>query len=140
MRTVKRRSVKLNKGKWEATCCIAQAFAQDKQAHLDFYQTSGNFAATDGWRERRDAVKLSDHHQQTPLPVHTSDLAVKEAYETEMKYWAGIAEQIEASVRDWSDEQKHYAKWLLYNAQRFSVLIEGRAPINRGDGAGCGNH
>jgi hypothetical protein len=130
MRTVKRRSLKLNKGKWEAIERIAQAFAEDKQAHLVFYQVSGNFAVASGWRERRDAVKESDHHQKTPLPAHASDLAIKEAYETEMKYWANIAEQIEASGRDWTDEQKHYANWLLYDAQRFPALILGRAPIN----------
>jgi hypothetical protein len=130
MRTVKRRSLKLNKGKWEAIERLAQAFAQDKQAHLDFYQMNGNFAQAAGWRERRDAVKESDHHQKTPLPVHASDLAVKEAYETELKYWANIAEQIEVSGRDWTDGQKHYANWLLYDAQRFSALIEGRAPTN----------
>jgi IS605 OrfB family transposase len=130
MRTVKRRSLKLNKGKWEEVERVAQAFAQDKQAHLDFYQTGESFAAASGWRERRDAVKQSDHHQKTPLPVHSSDLAVKEAYETEIRYWAKIAEQIEVSGRDWTDEQKHYANWLLYDPQRFSALIEGRAPIN----------
>jgi putative transposase len=130
MRTVKRRSLKLNKAKWEAIERIAEAFALDKQAHLDFYQTSGNFAVASGWRERRDAVKESDHHQKTPLPVHASDLAIKEAYETEMKYWAKIAEQIEVWGRDWRDEQKHYANWLLCDPQRLSALIEGRAPNN----------
>jgi len=130
MRTVKRRSLKLNKGKWEAIERIAQAFAQDKQAHLNFYQRSGNFAEAVGWRERRDALKQQPDHQQALLPVHASDLAVKEAYETELKYWASIAEQIEVSGRNWTDEQKHCANWLLYDAQRFSALILGRAPIN----------
>ena len=102
---------------------MAQAFARDKQAHLDFYQSGGNFATARGWRERRDAVKESDHHQKTALPVHASDLAVKEAYETEEKYWASIAEQIDATQAEWSDEQKHYANWLMYDAQRFSSLI-----------------
>ena len=130
MRTVKRRSVRLNQGKWEEIKRVAQAFARDKQAHLDFYQRSGNFGQAGSWRERRDAVKLSDHHQQTPLPVHASDLAVKEAYETEIKYWAALVCEIEVSGRDWSDEQKHYANWLLYDGQRFSALILGQAPTN----------
>src|SRR5262249_20543283 len=130
MRTVQPRSLNLNQGKWEAIERFAQAFAQDKPAHLDFYQTKGNFAEAVGWRERRDAVKESDHHQKTPLPVHASDLAVKEAYETELKDWASLAEQIEVSGRDGTEEQKHYANWLLYDAQRFSALILGRAPIH----------
>ncbi len=131
MRTVKRLSLKLNTGKWEAVERFAQAFAGDKQSHLDFYQKRGNFAAAAGWRERRDSVKQSDHHQQTPLPVHASDLAIKEAFETELKYWASIAEKIDVRDRNWTNEQKHYANWLLFDGQRFSTLIEGKAPINQ---------
>ena len=131
MRTIKRLSLKLNKGKWEAVSEMAQAFAADKQLHLDFYQTGGNFAAASGWRERRDAVKQSDHHQSTLLPVHASDLAIKEAFDTELKYWASIAEKIDVRDRKWTNEQKHYANWLLFDGQRFSTLIEGRAPINQ---------
>jgi len=44
MRTVKRVSVKLNKGKFEVIEKIASAFADDKQAHLDFYQDGLNFS------------------------------------------------------------------------------------------------
>ncbi|MBO0722216.1 MAG: transposase [Blastocatellia bacterium] len=131
MRTVKRLSLKLNTGKWEAVERFARAFASDKQTHLDFYQKRGNFHSAAGWRERRDAVKQSDHHHHTPLPVHASDLAIKEAYETELKYWASIAEQIGFRDAAWTEEQKHYANWLLFTGQRFSALIEGKAPINQ---------
>src|SRR5262245_54374537 len=32
--------------------------------------------------------------------------------------------------RQWTDEQKHYAYWLLNDEHRFSLLILDRAPIN----------
>src|SRR5262245_42785635 len=130
MRTVQPRSLNLNQENWEAIERFAQAFAQYKPALWDFYQTEGNFVPAFGWRERRDALKQQPDHQPALLPVHASDLAVKEAEETELKDWASLAEQIEVSGRDGTEEQKHYANWLLYDAQRFSALILGRAPIH----------
>src|SRR5215475_8795907 len=94
MRTVKRESVKLNKAKFEAIQKIAHAFASDKQSHLDFYQGRLNFSEAKSFRLRRNELKSTGHHASTPLPVHASDLAVKEAFDTEVKYWAGIASEI----------------------------------------------
>src|SRR5215475_1899116 len=132
MRTVKRESVKLNQVKFEALERIARAFAVDKQIHLDFYQDGLNFSEVKNYRVRRNDLKKTDHHSSTPLSVHASDLAVKEAFETEKKYWAAIAADIHPRIgsRQWTDEQKHYAFWLLSNEHRFSILILNRAPIN----------
>jgi IS605 OrfB family transposase len=111
---------------------MAQAFADDKQLHLDFYQTGNNFPAAPNFRARRDALKATDHHASMPLPVHASDLALKDAFETEAKYWAAIAADVRPRIgaRAWTDEQKHYAFWLLHDEQRFSALILERAPVN----------
>jgi len=131
MRTVKRESVKLNKGKFEAIEKIARAFADDKQADLDFYQNGLNFSDAKSYRFRRNDLKTTDHHASTPLSVHASDLAVKEAFEIEVKYWAAIAADIHPRIgsREWTSEQKHYAFWLLHDEHRFSLLILDRAPI-----------
>src|SRR5262245_45985620 len=109
MRTVRRQSLKLNRAKFDALNRIARAFAKDKQSHLDFYQHNLNFALADSYRLRRNELKGSDHHASTPLPVHASDLAVKEAFETELKYWAAIASEIHPRItsRQWISEQKH---------------------------------
>src|SRR5262249_51254950 len=132
MRTVRRESLKLNQAKFDALERIARAFASDKQAHLDFYQHDLNFSEAHSYRLRRNDLKTINHHASTPLPVHASDLAVKEAFETEVKYWAAIAAQIHPRIasRGWTPEQKHYAFWLLCDERRFSHLILDRAPIN----------
>jgi hypothetical protein len=132
MRTARRESLKLNKAKFDALKHIARAFASDKQTHLDFYQHDLNFSVAYSYRLRRNELKGSNHHASTSLPVHASDLAVKEAYETEVKYWAAIAADIHLRIpsRQWTDEQKHYAFWLLCDEHRFSHLILDRAPIN----------
>ena len=132
MRTVRRHSLKLNLAKFHALDRIARAFASDKQAHLDFYQHHLNFSEAHSYRLRRNELKSTDHHASTPLPVHASDLAVKEAFETEVKYWAAIASEIHHRIasRGWTSEQKHYAFWLLKDEHRFSLLVLDRAPIN----------
>src|SRR6516165_1655578 len=132
MRTVRRESLKLNQAKFDALERIARAFSSDKQAHLDFYQHDLNFSDEPSYRLRRDELKTTDHHASTPLPVHASDLALKEAFETEVKYWAAIAAEIHPRIfsRQWTSEQKHYAYWLLADEHRFSLLILNRAPIN----------
>ena len=132
MRTVKRESVKLNKAKFEAIEKIARAFANDKQTHLNFYQHGENFSGAKSFRLRRNELKSTNHHASTPLSVHASDLAVKEAFDAEVKYWAAIAAEIRPRIgsRQWTEDQKHYAFWLLYEERRFSSLILGRAPIN----------
>src|SRR5215813_839110 len=132
MRTVRRESLKLNQAKFDALERIARAFASDKQAHLDFYQHDLNFSEAHSYRLRRNDLKTINHHASTPLSVHVSDLAVKEAFETEVKYWAAIAAEIHPRIasRWWTGEQKHYAYWLLNDEHRFSLLILDRAPIN----------
>src|SRR5262249_8767347 len=68
------------------------------------------------------------------LPARAINLAIKDGFETELKYWAAIAAEIRSQIheREWTEEQKHYAYWLLFpkTPQRFSELILGRAPIN----------
>src|SRR5215813_8608360 len=132
MRTVRRESLKLNQAKFDELERIARAFSSDKQAHLDFYQRDLNFSDAPSYRLRRNDLKTINHHASTPLSVHASDLAVKEAFETEVKYWAAIAAEIHPRIasRQWTDEQKHYAFWLLKDEHRFSLLILDRAPIN----------
>jgi hypothetical protein len=112
MRTVRRESLKLNQSKFDALERIARAFASDKQAHLDFYQHHLNFSEAHSYRLRRNELKTTDHHASTPLPVHASDLAVKEAFETEVKYWAAVAAELHPRIalRQWIDEQKNASK------------------------------
>src|SRR5262249_47064423 len=83
-------------------------------------------------RLRRDELKTADPHASTPWSVHASDLAVKEAFETEINYWAAVAAEIHPRIasRQWTDEQTHDAFWRLDDEHRCSLLILDRAPIN----------
>ncbi|MBO0723995.1 MAG: recombinase family protein, partial [Blastocatellia bacterium] len=106
-------------------------FAVDNKLSIAAVITEAGSAAH-SYRLRRNELKTTDHHASTPLPVHASDLALKEAFETEVKYWAAIASEIHPRIasRGWTSDQKHYAYWLLIDEHRFSLLVLDRAPIS----------
>src|SRR5262249_14013024 len=111
------------------------AFSKSVKNHIA--HSSESFSSNTTWTECFRAflnfeITSINHHASTPLSVHASDLAVKEAFETEVKYWAAIASEIHPRIasRGWTPEQRHYAFWLLKDEHRFSHLILDRAPIN----------
>jgi putative transposase len=132
-RTVRRISVELNKSKLDSLRQIAEVFANEKQIHLDYYQTGINFSFTrgrNGSRERRDELTSLEYKNIEGLSARGVNLAIKDGFETELKYWAAIAAQIRTRRVGWTQEQVHYANWLICTPQRFSALVLGRAPIN----------
>lgn len=132
MRTVKVESVELNRGKLEKIEAVAEAYAKEKQVHLDWYQRDGNFALSRSERDRRDSLTAAGY--TSPL-VPTARLwrnAQKDAFETMEKYWAAMAEEVKGGISklEWTDNQRWHAFWLLNTPQRLNQLIIGRAPIN----------
>src|SRR5262249_45042962 len=111
---------------------IARAFASDNQAHLDCSQRRLNFSEAHRDRLRRNEVKTINPHASTPWSVHASDLAVQEAFETDVKYGAAIAAEIHPRIasRQWTDEQTHDAFWRWGDEHRCSLLILDRAPMS----------
>jgi DNA-binding cell septation regulator SpoVG len=62
VRTIKRISPKLNKGKFEALQEIASAYAREKQEHLPVYHDDALFAAHKSERTRRDMLVKDKYH------------------------------------------------------------------------------
>ena len=129
-RTVKRTSLELNRGKFAKLENIAKAHRDEKRVHLEWYQHDGRFALARNSRAYRDSLTANDYSKDRLLQVRGINLAIKDAFETEEKYWAAIAAGISIRDRQWSDAQKHYANWLMFLPRRFSELILDRAPIN----------
>jgi hypothetical protein len=65
MRTVKRRSLKLNKGKWEAIERMAQAFAEDKQAHGNIFP----YFMERRWSSEDPLHNISSYVRQAKIPT-----------------------------------------------------------------------
>ncbi|MCQ3976906.1 MAG: transposase [Anaerolineae bacterium] len=131
MRTIRRISRNLNKGKWQALQEIARRYAAEKQAHLPYF-TDVRFVACPSDRTRRDELVKSGYRNQSGLQARQWKLALKEAYETVLKQWAALAADLKpriAAHKQWSEAQQHYAYWLLTSPQRLAQLVCGKAPL-----------
>jgi len=143
MRTIKRVSRKLNRGKFEALQEIASAYAREKQEHLPAYHDDALFAAHKNERTRRDELVKGKYKSPHGLSGRMWKLAQKDAYETVLKHWAALAEEIKPLVgahkanKDgkapcgtlWTEAQLRYAYWLLHAPRRMAELMSGKAPL-----------
>ncbi len=132
MRTVKVESVELNRGKLEKLEAVAEAYAKEKQVHLDWYQRGENFAHSRSERDRRDSLTAAGYASPFVPTARLWRNAQKDAFETMEKYWAAMAEEVKGGIPklEWTENQRWYAFWLLNTPQRLNQLITGRAPIN----------
>jgi putative transposase len=132
MRTVKVESLELNRGKFEKLEAVAEAYAKEKQLHLDWYQRDSNFALSGSERDRRDSLTAGGYISSYVPTARLWRNAQKDAFETMDRYWSALAEEVRGGILklDWTKEQQWYAFWLLKTPQRLNQLITGRAPIN----------
>lgn len=133
MRTVKRVSEQLNIGKWEQLEAFVSAYAQEKQVHLAYYLTGLNFTTAPTERIRRDELVKQKYVSPFGLQGRAWKHALKDAHETVVKWYALFAEEIRSRLYalKWTEEQRHYAYWLLVNEPRLAALILSRGPINK---------
>ncbi len=132
MRTIRRISRPLNKGKWEAVNDLARRSAAEKQSHLTGF-TDAQFAASPKKeRTRRDVLVKAGYVNPHGLQARQWKAAEKDAYETVDRQWAALAEAVRPLVgqhTSWSEAARHYAFWLLKDARRLAALVSGRAPV-----------
>ncbi|MBS1807490.1 MAG: transposase [Acidobacteria bacterium] len=132
MRTVKRVSEQLNIGKWQQAEALVRAYADEKQSHLDFYLTGTNFTTALTDRIRRDELVKAKYVSPFGPQGCAWKLALKDAHETVVKWYAVFAEEIRTRIPalKWTESQRHYANWLIYSEPRLATLILVRAPLN----------
>ena len=130
-RAVRRVSRKLNRVKWEMLRRVAQVYAAEKQAFLDVFNQDRQFSACGGERKVRDGLVAESYASRNGLQNRAWKLALKDAYETVDRQWQSLAAELRGRVArqaDWTDDQKHYAYWLLKMSARIAQLAGGRAP------------
>jgi len=130
-RCVRRPSSRLNKGKAGELGLVIRAYAREKDDHLRAL-TPAVFAGTPNDRAYRDQLVASGYESPHGLQARMWKMAAKDAYETMVKYWAAIAEDVRPLVhrkRSWTDGMRHYAFWLLSNPRRVAALWAGFTPL-----------
>jgi transposase len=143
MRTIKRISPKLNRGKFEALREIASAYATEKQEHGLVYHDDARFGAHASERTRRDGLVKDKYKSLHGVSGRMWKLAQKDAYEMVEKQWAALAEEIKPLIgahqagQDgkatcgtvWTESQLRYAYWLIYTPRRMAEFVAGQAPL-----------
>lgn len=152
MRTIRRISLKLNSGKFDALQEVASAYAREKQEHLPVYHDDALFAAHAGERVRRDELVREGYISPHGVSGRMWKLAQKDAYETVNKEWAALAEEIRPLIGAhkankegnapcgtvWTEAQLRYAYWLVYTPRRMAGLVLGRAVAPKHFNIGAG--
>jgi len=130
-RCLRRQSVCLNRGKADELGSVIGAYAKEKDAHLKAL-TPAVFAGTPNDRAYRDHLVARNYKSPYGLQARMWKMAMKDAYETMVKYWASIAQDIRPLVyrkRNWTDAMRHYAFWLLVDPKRVAALYRRATPI-----------
>lgn len=135
MRTIRRVSARLNRGKVEQLQAIARAYAAEKQQHLEYYHQDAYFAGCANERKRRDELVKARYQNRHRLRARMWKMAQKDAYEVIRKSWASLAQELRPRIAahegQWSEEQQIYAYWLLRSPRRMAQLVCGRAPMTK---------
>src|SRR5579859_330091 len=132
MRTIKAYSLRVNRDKWVGLVSIAQAYAAEKNDHLWAFGDDLVFASYDRQEQSRDALLDAQYANVHGLQARMWKMALKDAYETVLRNWAALSEELRGQVggqKDWTAEQKHYANWLLVREKRLAQISGGQGPI-----------
>jgi len=133
-RTVKRHSRELNEGKWRTVTTVAASYARQKDRFLSEYGHPSVFGRYTGERQARDELVAAGYRSPTGLQGRQWKLALKDAFETVERQWLALAESLRSLVMaQWkqgrlTEEQAHYAFWVLKSARRMAQLVGDKAP------------
>jgi putative transposase len=133
-RTIKRYSRELNRGKWQTVVDVAGSYARQKDRFLLECGRPSVFARYGGERQGRDELVAAGYESPYGLQGRQWKLALKDAFETVERQWLALAESIRPLVmaqrkeERFTEEQAHYAFWVLKSARRMARLVGDKAP------------
>src|SRR5689334_5705706 len=131
MRTVKRESLTLNQIKYAMLGEMAQAFAQEKQYWLEQFQQLDYMPYIKHPRKMRDQAVKSNYQSPFQLQGRMWKLALEDAAEIMDKYWQGVFVEMKVAIKQshLTQEQQHYAFWLLKDYRYFTAVMKSKAPL-----------
>jgi len=119
--TVKQKSLPLNKDKWNKIMQVTEAYARQKDAFLDRYEHVKYLHCLGEKRKLRDELVSAGFTSPFGLQARQWKLALDDALFTLERQWeAAVVEVKERLYRHegLTDEEKHYAFWLLYKHKK----------------------
>ncbi len=132
MRTVKRHSRELNKGKWETIVAIAEAYAAEKDKWLAELSHTGQMEKIRSDRLQRDILVKQKYISPEGLQARQWKQALKDSVETLDKNWKGLFVELRPLIlgnKNLTVEQRHYCLWVLSSYERLQGLVLRDYPI-----------
>jgi putative transposase len=130
-RYVRRQSVLLNKHKADELGSLISAYTKEKNEHLKAL-TPAVLAEIPNDSTYLDQLAARNYKSPYGLQERMWQMAAKDAYDTMVKYWVSIAEDVRPLVyrkRNWTDEMCHYAFWLLVYPKHVAALYARATPM-----------
>ncbi len=130
MRTVKRSTLPLNLVKQHKLGLVVDAYAKEKQHWLMLLRTKAYRGLIGNHRLIRDQLVKDKYQSISGLQARMWKLALTDACETMDRYYQSRFDVLKKAIyqRNWTENQKHYAYWLLTDYTRLFSLLEDHAP------------
>ncbi len=126
MRTIKRHSRKLNKGKWETLLAIAGAYATEKDKWLCKLSQAGQTVNLRSDRLQRDILVKQGYKSENNLQARQWKQALKDSVETLDKKWKALFAELKPLImgsKNLSETQRHYCFWVMSSYERLQKLL-----------------
>jgi putative transposase len=130
MRTIKRDTESLNKGKRSDFEILCRAYTREKKYWLDRFKDWKWQTLLDTPRKIRDVVIGQDYRSLWGLQARHWKLALQDAIETWDKYWQALFVQLKPKIGSsrLMNANRRYAFWLLKGYKQFAELMQGDLP------------
>ena len=132
MRTIKRHSRTLNKGKWAIIVAIADAYAAEKDKWLCELSRAGQTYNLRSDRLKRDVLVKQGYKSDSGLQARQWKLALKDSVETLDKSCKALFVDLKPLImrnHSLTDEQRHYCFWLMSAYERMQGLLTRKYPV-----------
>src|SRR3990170_5601866 len=132
MRCVKQRTLKPNTRKQRDIDALINAYSREKESWLRYFDRWKNISFLGKPRLVRDEKIKEKYRSPYGLQARHWKLALTDAIETWDKYWKSLFVIVRSHVArnsHLSEDEKHYAYWLLKGYDQFSQMMQGEYPI-----------
>ncbi len=132
MRTIKRHSRTLNKGKWKTIVAIAEAYTSEKDKWLCELSCAENTDKLRSDRIQRDILVKQKYASGYGLQARQWKMALKDSVETLDKNWKALFTVLRPVVMknsNLSESQRHYCFWVLGSYERLKEVLLHQYPV-----------
>lgn len=136
MRTIKRVSVEINSEKYVNIEEIVTAYSREKDYFLQMFSSIEKLDSISKYYEVRNELVKINYNSVNKLQGRVWKLALKDALETQARYWERIFEKIKPYIHknpNLNEKQRHYCFWIMKDYEKVKKVLLGQRPVPKFD-------